>query len=94
MMIFMIYGQIALIIELMATILLLLLEPNKGSQAEANYIDISNIEYLNNGKLFDFYAQITKNKHIISFFNPNYIRMIILNSHKILNKYENLIIYQ
>ena len=66
----------------------LLLEPNKGSQAEANYIDISNIEYLNNGKLFDFYAQITKNKHIISFFNPNYIRMII-NSHKILNKYEN-----
>lgn len=68
----------------------LLLEPYKGHEQDNNYIDISNIEYLNNGKLFDFYAQLKGNKHINSFFNPKDIWMMI-DSNKIINKYEKFL---
>lgn len=63
----------------------LLLEPFKGDE-NGNYIDISNIDYLNNGKIFDFYAEVKDNKHINSFFNPDTIWMMI-NLEKIENKY-------
>ena len=66
----------------------LLLEPYKGHEEDKNYIDISNIEYLNNGKIFDFYAHLKENKHVNSFFNPDSIWMMI-DSNKILNKYQN-----
>jgi len=66
----------------------LLLEPYKGHEEDKNYIDISNIEYLNNGKIFDFYAHLKENKHVNRFFNPEFIWMMI-DSNKILNKYQN-----
>lgn len=64
----------------------LLLEPYKGHEEDNNYIDISNMEYLNNGKIFDFYAQIKDSKHINKFFNPDSIWMMI-DSNKLFNKY-------
>ena len=63
----------------------LLLEPFKGDE-NGNYIDISNIDYLNNGKIFDFYAELKDNKHINSFFNPDSLWMMI-DAEKIENKY-------
>ncbi|MFV0481290.1 MAG: AAA family ATPase [Campylobacteraceae bacterium] len=66
----------------------LLLEPYKGHEDENNYIDISNIEYLNNGKIFNFFGELHSNERISSFFNPNYIWMMI-DSKKILSKYQS-----
>jgi ABC-type dipeptide/oligopeptide/nickel transport system ATPase component len=68
----------------------LLLEPYKGHEEDNSYIDISNIEYLNNNKMFNLYANIKDNKQINSFFNPQKIWMMI-DSNKILKKYEDFV---
>lgn len=65
----------------------LLLEPYKGHDKENQYIDISNIEYLNNGKMFEFYGQLTKKLEFNKFFNPNYIWMMI-DSNKLISKFK------
>ena len=64
----------------------LLLEPYKGHEEGNNYIDISNIEYLNNGRIFSFYGNLKNNQHITKFFNPNTIWRMI-DSDKIIQKY-------
>jgi len=65
----------------------LLLEPYKGYDKENQYINISNIEYLNNGKMFEFYGQLTEKLKFNKFFNPNYIWMMI-DSNKLISKFK------
>jgi len=50
----------------------LLLEPYKGHRKQI--IDIDNLEFLTTQKIFNFYSNITSNKTILSFFNPNAIK--------------------
>lgn len=66
----------------------LLLEPYKGHKKDTQYINISNIEYLNNQHMFDFYGQLTEKLKFNEFFNPNYIWMMI-DGEKIKRKFEN-----
>lgn len=67
----------------------LLLEPYKGHHKENQYIDISNIEYLNNQHIFDFYGQLTENLQFNNFFNPESIWMMI-DTNKLIEKFEKL----
>ena len=65
----------------------LLLEPYKGHKKDNQYIDISNIEYLNNQHMFDFYGQLTDKLEFNKFFNPDSIWMMI-NTNKLIGKFE------
>lgn len=65
----------------------LLLEPYKGHNKDNQYIDISNIEYLNNQHMFDFYGQLTEKLEFNKFFNPGSIWMMI-NTNKLIKKFE------
>jgi len=64
----------------------LLLEPYKGHNKGNQYIDISNIEYLNNQHMFDFYGELTEKLKFNNFFNPDSIWMMI-DSNKLINKF-------
>ncbi len=66
----------------------LLLEPYKGHEIDKQYIDITNIEYLNNQRMFDFYGQLTEQLKFNNFFNPESIWMMI-DGEKIKRKFEN-----
>lgn len=72
----------------------ILLEPYKGHKEFENYIDISNMEYLNNSKMFN------RNKEIKNdFFNPTEIWMmidedkLIIKFKEIFNSSKNKILY-
>lgn len=64
----------------------LLLEPYKGYNKDEQYINITNIEYLNNQHMFDFYAKNSKDLKFNSFFNPKKISLLI-DANKIIRKY-------
>ena len=63
----------------------LLLEPYKGHQADKSYIDISNIEYLNNQKMYDLSKLDNNNNVSIVSFQPNKLWARI-NSEKLQQK--------
>lgn len=65
----------------------LLLEPYKGHNRDNQYIDIGNIEYLNNQHMFDFYGQLTEELEFNKFFNPDSIWMMI-DTKKLIEKFE------
>lgn len=67
----------------------LLLEPYKGHHEQI--INIDNMEYLNNQKIYKFISKITGVEEITKFFNPKEM-LLSLNSKKLQSKYESIII--